>query len=534
MATTDHDAQPREAGKRRAMQFLIAARLAGPLLLLAVGLTATLLLLLFQHRAPETQWLRQLSLASLLLSLAASAVAGWRLRSRLLRPLVTLENCVARISQGEPGSSGALRNVGVLGTIADNIAALNAELTELYEDMDNRVARQTMRLAQKTASLNILYDVAAGINQAQSIEELILSYLRVIKKMVNGRAAGAYLIMPDGTRHLAGAIGPDDKLVHDYEMTPVDLCRCGEVLSPAHILCRNRARFCSRDQGREMFGDHEIESVSVPIEHHNQQLGLYEVFVAKPGVGGREDIMALLFSIGRHLGIAVAKLRSDSEARRLSLLEERNALAHELHDSLAQTLASLRFQIKMLDDSLGQYEVSPEARRDLGRIRNGVDEANTELRELLHNFRAPVDQSGLAPALEKLTERLRRETGIHTLFQNDCRPFNLSAAAELQILRIAQEALANVRKHARAHTVRVLLTRGSKGAYILLVEDDGVGFSMPPAQGRPGEHMGCAIMAERAARIGADCSIESEPGEGTRVELVFPIERNARPEKLSG
>jgi|GEM_PF-3912720 len=62
--------------------------------------------------------------------------------------------------------------------------------------------------------------------------------------------------------------------------------------------------------------------------------------------------MELLFSVGRHLGIAVAKLRSDSEARRLSLLDERNALAYELHDSLAQTLASLRFQVWMLDDSL--------------------------------------------------------------------------------------------------------------------------------------------------------------------------------------
>jgi len=78
--------------------------------------------------------------------------------------------------------------------------------------------------------------------------------------------------------------------------------------------------------------------------------------------------MELLFSVGHHLGVAVAKLRSDSEARRLSLLDERNALAHELHDSLAQTLANLRFQVGMLDDSLQPDATSQEACRDLERV----------------------------------------------------------------------------------------------------------------------------------------------------------------------
>jgi two-component system nitrate/nitrite sensor histidine kinase NarX len=297
-------------------------------------------------------------------------------------------------------------------------------------------------------------------------------------------------------------------------------------------VCRNDARFCSRIYGRKMLRSDEVEVVTVPLEHQDELLGVYTLFVDKPGVSGREDIMELLFSIGRHLGIAVAKLRSDVEAHRLSIVEERNALAHELHDSLAQTLASLRFQVKMLDDSLRQTDVSLDARTDLGRIRSGLDEAHTELRELLSSFRAPMDRRGLVPALEKLTERFRQETGVHLLLQNNCRPFELTASAELQIVRIAQEALANIRKHAKAHTVRVLVTRGNSGAYMLLIEDDGVGFSTPGMKGDPGEHIGLTIMDERARRIGADWRIESEPGEGTRVELVFPIERKPqRPER---
>jgi two-component system nitrate/nitrite sensor histidine kinase NarX len=155
------------------------------------------------------------------------------------------------------------------------------------------------------------------------------------------------------------------------------------------------------------------------------------------------------------------------------------------------------------------------------RIRGGLDEAHTELRELLNSFRAPIDQRGLISALEKLVDRFGRETGIHVLFQNQCREPPLSTTEEMQILRIAQECLANIRKHARAHTVRVMLSCTSGGTYSLLIEDDGVGFEDAGKQGLPGEHIGLSIMEERASRLGGTLRIESEAGEGTRVEFCY-------------
>ncbi len=504
-----------------------AARLPAPLLALSVGLLVSLCLFLLHWRVPHSGLIPVLGVGFLLASLCALVLAGLRLHSQVLRPLVNLEDSVARICQGEPGSSDALQSLGVLDEIARDIGSLNEELTDLYEDMDNRVARQTKRLAQKTASIKILYDVAAGINEAQSLNELLLRFLRVLKEMINGRAATVRLVLPDGARRLLGSIGLDEDLVHDHEFTPVDLCFCGTVLSPGDIVCANDQHLCSRIYGRRMFDSDELEVVTVPLEHHDELLGIYTIFVDKPGVNAREDIMELLFSVGHHLGIAVAKSRLGAEARRLSIVEERNSLAHELHDSLAQTLASLRFQCNMLDDSLSKCAIPAEARMDLDRIRSGLDDAHTELRSLLSSFRAPMDRRGLVPALEKITERFGQRTGIHVLFQNDCRPFELSAATELQVTRIVQEVLANIRKHARAHTVRVLLTRTARGDYLLLVEDDGVGFRTPEGGDPGGEHIGLSVMQERARRIGAEMRIESEPDEGTRVELEFSSTRKA-------
>ena len=97
-----------------------------------------------------------------------------------------------------------------------------------------------------------------------------------------------------------------------------------------------------------------------------------------------------------------------------------------------------------------------------------------------------------------------------------------------KIMRIVQETLTNTRKHAQAQTVRVLLTREQTGEYLLLIEDDGIGFEGASKQGRPGEHIGLSIMEERARRLGGNLRIESEVGEGTRVELSYRPQADRR------
>ena len=523
-----------EAVVARVRRLLQAAGLAVPFGVLAVGLVVALAIALLLATEGDHHLFQASALVGCLaVAVGALVVAGQRLLGRLLEPLVRLERSVAGVCQGEPGASLVTEDVGVLGNMARDIDSLSQEVHGLYEDMDSRVARQTARLAQKTASLKILYDVAATINQADDLEGLLLRFLRTLKEMVNGRAATVRLQAPDGRMQLVGCIGLDDQVRLEQEVLPIRLCVCGKALTPGDILCEGDAANCAARNGRPMFGADAVEALAVPLAYHDDVLGSYTIYLDRPGIAGREDIRELLAIIGQHLGIAVAKQRSDAEAQRLSIIDERNALAHELHDSLAQTLASLRFQVRMLDDTLRQGDSPQSAMDDLTRIRNGLDEAHTELRELLNSFRAPLDRRGLVPALEQLTDQLARETGMHVFFQKDCRAPSLPAADEMQLLRIVQEALTNVRKHSKAQTVRVLLNCRPGGAYMLLVEDDGVGFDLPRRSGRPGEHIGLSIMEERARRLGGQLRIESEPGEGTRVEVAYnrrePLQGPRRP-----
>ncbi|MBF0254968.1 MAG: GAF domain-containing protein [Gammaproteobacteria bacterium] len=507
--------RPAKAKTATLPNILHTARLFLPLSLLGGGLLLCISSALIGPLLPGQSFI------AWLLVITALGLAGLRLHRYLFLPLLEMQNALYHFNLGEPGVRVGDGRTGVLQGMATDINSMIEELADLYDDMDNRVAAQTKRLAQKTASLKILYDVANSINQASNLDDLLVRFLRILKEMVNARAATVRLRTTEGQMRLVACLGLDDQVLREREILPIRLCRCGDTLTPGDILCRHDPEQCSAAQERPMFGSEEIEAIEVPMPYHDDLMGFYRLYVPRYGLREREDEMELLKAIGRHLGMAVAKQRSDSEARRLTIIEERTALAHELHDSLAQTLASLRFQVRMLRDTLQSDGDSQQAIEEVGRISNGLDEAHDELRELLNGFRAPVDGRGLGPALEKIISRFRQETGLVVFLQMDCQQPSLSGSEEMQLLRIIQESLANIRKHAHAHTVRVLLRCRRSGQYALLVEDDGVGFDNAQRMGRPGEHIGLSILEERAHRLNGELRIESEPGEGTRIELNF-------------
>ena len=201
--------------------------------------------------------------------------------------------------------------------------------------------------------------------------------------------------------------------------------------------------------------------------------------------------------------------------------KERTRLSGELHDSLAQTLAGIKMQVRVLDETLHQGD-EERTWQELEKIEESLEEANIELRELIAHFRVPISEAGLLPAIERTVERFRRDCpDVRVLLQTQWEDMKLPAEHELQIVRIVQEALANARKHAQASTVRVLVSGDpGSGHCRVLVEDDGVGFANPPREGG-GTHIGMSLLQDRAMRLGGRIRVESEPDEGVRVALEF-------------
>ena len=450
------------------------------------------------------------------------------IQHHLLEPLAHLRNWAQRIRGGNLSARIPVPEQGEFAELARDINELSDSLKLLSQDMDSQVRKQTERIAQKTRSLQILYDVAASLNVSRDLKDLLTRFLHTMRDIVHAKAGTVRMLNDDDEMELVASIGLDAEVVERERRVPVSRCLCGNAVSGGEVLYQDDISRCSEFIGQPILNGEDVEMIAVPLQHHGRNLGVYNLFVEKPGLVAREDVKDLLTSIGRHLGMAIEKARLDNEAKRLSIVQERTTLAHELHDSLAQTLASLRFQVSMLDETL-THDGEEAAREEFHQIKNGLDEAYTELRELLAHFRAPIDARGLLPALEDLIKRFQEQSGIHTFLQKEWDSSRLSAAMDMQILRIVQEALNNIRKHAEAHTVRVLLRCDADGNYRVLIEDDGVGMQMPAFSGHPGEHIGLSIMQERARRLNGRLSIESDPGEGTRVILTFRYPEEDQP-----
>jgi signal transduction histidine kinase len=203
--------------------------------------------------------------------------------------------------------------------------------------------------------------------------------------------------------------------------------------------------------------------------------------------------------------------------------QERNRLARDLHDSIKQQIFSINVsaaaaQARWADDGVG-------ARHALEDVRNSAREAMTEMEAMLQQLRpAPLENVGLVEALRKQAEALQYRSGacVTTEFSDLPDSGALLPGAQAAIFRIAQEALSNIARHARAKSVHIRLYQqrdGENPTLWLKIEDDGGGFDTT----RPGAGMGLANINVRAAEIGGRLHIESAPGEGTNLVLSVPI-----------
>jgi len=377
---------------------------------------------------------------------------------------------------------------------------------------------QALRLARKTQSLDILYEVATSLSQPGSLEQLLEGFLEAFMELVDARAASVRLATADGHTRLAASRGLAVEVAERDRLMPADRCPCGLAASEGGVRIQRGTAPCAALIGRPMLERDCMEFVAVPVQYQDRILGVYNLFLDRPLAAMGEDMPDLLISVGRHLGLAIEKARLEGEARRLAIMDERNIIGNELHDSLAQSLIGMRLQLKLLSESLARKDFGG-AQYEASRLQRAMAQANADLRELLTNFRLKIDDAGLVQTVANLVERFGRETGIAVFFQNECRTLALTPAQEIQVFYIIQEALTNIRKHSGARNVRIMLNN-EDDLYTVLIEDDGLGMA-GGAEAVPDNRAGLAIMRERTERLHGQIVIESEPGEGTRIVLMF-------------
>ena len=218
----------------------------------------------------------------------------------------------------------------------------------------------------------------------------------------------------------------------------------------------------------------------------------------------------------------------EKEKNKILIIEERFKIASELHDSLAQTLASLKIQARVLDESIHQGDDS-QMWNELEKLEDSIHRANAEIRELIKQFRTgPKATKNFITELENLIDSFKKDnSSIKIFLQIEDKKVNLSDDQSRNTLKIIQEAITNVVKHSQAKIVRLFVSKEKDNTVNVLVEDDGIGIAKSCFIGHEeevsGEHFGISVMKDRANQMNARLDIESEPGEGVRIKLNIPL-----------
>lgn len=250
----------------------------------------------------------------------------------------------------------------------------------------------------------------------------------------------------------------------------------------------------------------------VPLVIRDRAVGLLSLTSPRVDAFSPRDAR-LALAIARQAAVAIENARLHARARHAAILEERQRLARELHDSVTQGLYGVSLYTAAARRALVDGDVA-SVRNNLRDVAETTQEAVAEMRQLLIELRPQIlDEQGLASALWSRLQAVHAHAGISVEF--DCaEDVRLAADAEQELYRIAQEALNNVLKHARASRVRVAL-RQMNGRVRMHISDDGKGF----APETPTGGFGLSGMRERVVRLGGDLRVDSTHGEGTRLEI---------------
>jgi two-component system, NarL family, nitrate/nitrite sensor histidine kinase NarX len=353
---------------------------------------------------------------------------------------------------------------------------------------------------------------------------VLVDFLGLVVRLTGAQAGAIRAPTPSGTElRLMAAVGLPDAICARDSLMPANCGMCGAALQSSLTRQATAAIGCAvRDFGgpERLFGG---RAVAVPLDHRDKPIGVLNLFFAE-GSDPPPGIAHLLRPFGQLLGLALENERLTRENLQVRLAAERQSMAADIHDALAQSLTFVRMRMSLLQAAMKQKE-DAQASAYWNDASDELRNAHGRLREIISSYRAGIDKRGLAASLNELAAAFRQRTGIELHFDCPVEDFDLATEQQLQIFYILQEALTNIGHHSGARRASLRVDRAVNG-FRFTVEDDGRGPSEdildPRCAGRLTEagHHGLQIMRERAGRAGGRLTIEALPSGGTRISLT--------------
>lgn len=390
----------------------------------------------------------------------------------------------------------------------------------------------TASLLHGNRDLAVLYDIAGYLNRQIEVRETLQGVLARVTELLGLRTGWVWLINEDGQPAVAASQHLPPYLAdHPERMTGTCIC-LDTFLGHAHHTQAHAANVdvlrCSRLKNAERDSDPSALGLrfhaSIPVYAGNVLLGVLNV-ASEDWRELQPEELQLLHIISDQIGLALQRARLSAQHTRaaafIATIEERNRLAREIHDTLAQGLAAIALQLETADTLVTMRpERAHEAiQRALKLARANLEEARRSVMDLRA---APLQKHTLPEALAVLANSEEFPTVNYSYTPTQSFP-DLPTRIEAGLYRMAQEALNNAHTHARAQQIDLTLV-AEEQRVALTIHDDGCGFDPEevPRNAAEAGHFGLAGMVERSRLLGGDIRILSQPGEGTCIQISIP------------
>jgi two-component system NarL family sensor kinase len=379
----------------------------------------------------------------------------------------------------------------------------------------------TEKLKRRNRELSILNAIAEALNREVDLNRALEVALAQVAKLLDLRTGWIWLLREDtGDSYLAATLNLPPALANAPQRMEgscycLDTFRAGDLDGAANLNVVTCSRLKWLEDGTGGLRYH----ASIPLYAHGKQLGVLNVASPDWRQLSAADLR-LLYTVGDLVSIAVERARLFARQAEFGATLERNRLAREIHDTLAQGLAAITLQLETAD-ALLETGNSPE------RTQKAIDQALSLARANLEEARrsvldlraAPLEGRTLAQALSALAEEASSKSSVPVHFHATGGSRPLPNRVEAGLYRIAQEAVGNAVRHAGARSIRVKLL--TQPAHVrLMVIDDGRGFD---ASLLPKDRYGLAGIQERVHLLGGKLTLQSSTGQGTQVDVVVPL-----------
>lgn len=382
------------------------------------------------------------------------------------------------------------------------------------------MARLEREIRERNRRLALLNVVSTEASESLDLEEVAAAITRNVMQALGAKAAGLALVSEDGELRVVAHSGLPTRTGSGNGSPGLYDCECRRALALGRAIVVKDIRESASCAG--ILGDRILGTcISAPLRSKGINIGA--IFVARPKSQPFSlDERGLVTALGSQVGPAIQNAQLFSKRGAIAVLEERQRVAREVHDGLAQTLGYLNVQMGIVDHLLASDDLA-KAKAELKTMTQVTRDAYEGLRLAIMDLRTPLSPTGgLRRTLREYLQRFSLQTGIQCHFEGHRgSAATLSPSAEVQLTRIVQEALANVKKHAPAAEVW-LSVEANERLVRVIIRDNGPGFD--PASVPQSGRYGLQTMRERAEGIGGSLLIESHADAGTRLEVTIPID----------